>query len=309
MKILKNLFIVLLCSTLCISFIGCGEQETDGSLKIVVTAFPHYDFARQLTSGIDNVEITMLISPGTEVHTYEPTPKDILAINSCDLFIYTGGESEKWAEDIIKEANINVLSFMEICEKVEADRDDHEHEHEHEHEYDEHVWTSPKNAIDICKEICKALCDISPVGRDLFEANFDSYSEKLVTLDKSFEAVMQDKKRDYIVIGDRFPFLHLACAYGFDYHAAFSGCSSATEPSAKTISALSDLVKSEDIPYIFVIEFSNEKIADNIIDGTNTQKLLFHSCHNLSKEEFDGGVTYIDLMTQNCDNLRKAMCE
>lgn len=303
---MKRLFIILLCVVLCVCFIGCNEQEKNGTLSIAVTAFPHYDFARQLTKGADNVEIQMLLSPGAEVHTYEPTPKDILAVNTSDLFIYTGGESEKWASDIIKEADIPVLSLMDICEKLEISHGNNE---EHEHEYDEHVWTSPKNAMEICKRLTAALCEISPENKELFEDNLASYLEKLSAVDNELENISLNKKRDCIVVGDRFPFLHLAHAYGFDYHAAFSGCSSSTEPGAKTISALSDLVKNEDIPYVFVIEFSNGKIADSIIDGTGAKKLLLHSCHNVSKEEFENGVTYIDLMTANAQNLRKALCE
>ena len=306
---MKRLFCLILSIIFVLLLVGCGKtQNSKDGISIVATAFPHYDFARQLTKGAEGVEIKMLISPGSEVHTYEPTPSDILAISSCDLFIYTGGESDTWAKEILKSsenAGMSVVSFMEICSP-----DGHSGvEHDHEHEYDEHVWTLPIMSEAICQQIALELCRIDKENEALYKANLESYLEKLRELDKDFQSVMTDAKRDSIVVADRFPFYHMATHYKLKYHTAFPGCSSSTEPSAATVSSLSQMVKKEDIPYVFTIEFSNGKIAESVTEDTDAKILTLHSCHNVSKEDFEKKITYYDLMRQNAENLRKALCE
>lgn len=307
---MKRLFALFFAVFLIFSLISCDDAkvENDGMLSIVVTAFPHYDFARQLTEGAEGVEIKMLISPGSEVHTYEPTPSDILAISDCDLFIYTGGESDGWAKGIlgsVDNGDMKIISFMDICSV-----DGHEEKaHNHEHEYDEHVWTLPAMSEAICQEIARAICEIDGENEALYNENLEAYLAKLQELDTDFQSVITDAKRDSIVVADRFPFYHMATHYKLKYHTAFPGCSSSTEPSAAVVSSLSQKVKDENIPYVFTIEFSNGKIAKNVTEGTNAEILTLHSCHNVSKEDFDGGITYYDLMKRNAVNLRKALCE
>lgn len=309
---MKRLLALLLCVIFAFSLVGCGGEKPseDGRLSIVVTAFPHYDFARQLTKDVENVEIKMLLSPGSEVHTYEPTPSDIVAVSSCDMFIYTGGESETWANVILDSSeneNMKVVSLMDICG---ADGNATEHQdHDHGHEYDEHVWTLPILSEAICDEITRQLCEIDKDNSDKYKENLGIYTEKLKELDTEFSDISADADRDFIVVADRFPFYHLATHYKLEYYAAFPGCSSSTEPSASVIAQLSDKVKNEKLPYVFTIEFSNQKIAKNVIKGTDAEILTLHSCHNVSKEDFDGGITYYDLMKQNAANLRKALCE
>ena len=309
---MKRLFFVL-AAILCLLLCGCSDIEVDSpSLSVVVTAFPHYDFARQLTKDVENIEIKMLISPGNEIHSYEPSPSDVLALSSCDLFIYTGGESDVWAKGILEQAQnkeMKVVSFMEICAPDGTESHDHEDGHDHREEYDEHVWTLPVMSEAICEEIARRLCEISPENAEKYNANLEEYLGKLGELDREFSGIFQNAKRDYIVVADRFPFYHLATHYKLKYFSAYSGCSSSTEPSAKVIASLAEKVKSDSLPYVFTIEFSNGKIANSIISGTDTATLTLHSCHNVSKEDFEGGVTYYDLMKQNAENLRKALCE
>ena len=310
MKKILSLILLISLFLLC----SCGySAEDDGKLSIVVTAFPHYDFARQITEGIDNIEIKMLISPGNEVHTYDPSPSDILSVTSCDLFIYTGGESDTWAKNILsssKNEKMKIVSFMDICA---PDGKAHDHGHgdsdEHEEEYDEHVWTLPVMSQAICQDIASKLCMIDPENAEKYNANLDGYLENLNELDREFSDIMSNAKRNFVVFGDRFPFYHFATHYKLEYFSAFTGCSSSTEPSAKTIATLSEKVKNEKLPYVFTIEFSNQKIAKNIISGTDAEILTLHSCHNVSREDFENGITYYDLMMQNAANLRKALCE
>lgn len=308
---MKKLSVLLAGIMLLLALIGCGGKKDDGKLTIVVTAFPHYDFARQLTENVDNVEIKMLISPGNEVHTYEPSPSDILAISTCDVFIYTGGESDTWAKKIIESSDnkdMRVISFMDICSADGHHEEEHEG-HDHGHEYDEHVWTLPLFSETICEEITKVLCGIDEKNADRYNENLASYTQKLSRLDKDFADVLANAERDSIIVADRFPFTHFATHYKLKYHAAYSGCSSSTEPSALVVAKLSEKVKNEKIPYVFTVEFSNQKIAKNVIEGTDAKILTLHSCHNVSKEDFENGITYHDLMSQNIANLRKALCE
>lgn len=309
---MKKILALVLAMLSVLAFSGCGTNPADdGKLSIVTTAFPHYDFARQLTKGIDNVEIKMLVSPGSEVHTYDPSPSDILAISECDIFIYTGGESETWVTDIIKSSgnkNMRVISFMDIC-SPDGEHEEKHDEHEHEHVYDEHVWTLPIMSETICGEITKKLCDADSENADRYNENLKEYIMKLNELDAEFSGIFDEAKRNFVVFADRFPFYHLAAHYKLEYFSAFSGCSSSTEPSAVVIAELSSKVKSEKIPYVFTIEFSNKKIAKSVIEGSDAKILTLHSCHNVSKEDFENGITYYDLMMQNAANLRKALCE
>ncbi len=310
---MKRFTLILISALLVLAFVGCGSNKTsdDGKISIVVTAFPHYDFARQITKGVDNVKIKMLISPGSEVHTYEPTPADILAISECDIFIYTGGESDTWAKNILQSVSnerINLISFMDICSPDGFAEDDHDHS-SHVHEYDEHVWTLPLFSETICEEIARKLCDIDIENADNYNKNLAAYLEELSSLDTEFSDIMANARRDCIIVADRFPFTHFADYYKLEYLAAYPGCSSSTEPSAAGLAVLSEKVKNENIPYVFTIEFSNGKIAKSVIEGTNAEILTLHSCHNVTKEEFDSGITYLDLMRKNAANLRKALCE
>lgn len=310
---------LILVATLC----ACGNKEnsvskaqsgSDGKISVVTTIFPPYDFARQI--GGDNVDLTMLLKPGTESHNYDPTPQDIIKIQNCDLFIYVGGESDEWVRDILESNDSKpkkIISLMdcvdtlqeEIVEGMEKDKD--KDNDGHEIEYDEHVWTSPKNAIIISKKISLALTELDKDNAKVYEKNTTEYSKKLSLLDSKFQNIVDNAKRKTIIFGDRFPMRYFADEYGLKYYAAFPGCSSETEPSAATVSFLIDKVKAEKIPVVFSIEFSNGKVADTICEDTRAKKLTFHSCHNVTQEQFDSGVTYIDLMNQNAENIKEAL--
>lgn len=316
----KFRWIGLLLSALCCAVLfGCGDSETvkDERLQIVTTSFPPYDFARQ--TGGENVQVTMLLPPGAESHSYEPTPQDILKIKNCDIFIYTGGESDSWIDDILESIGSDktrVLSMMDYVDPLkeetvegmeEAHDDGDDHSLHNEDEYDEHVWTSPRNAIRIVQAVCKALTELDADNAESYNENTDAYIQKLNELDQTYRNITESGARKYIVFGERFPFRYLADAYGLTYYAAFPGCSEETEPSAATIAFLIRKIQDEQIPVVFYIEFSNQKVADTICSATGAQKLLLHSCHNVTAEEFAAGVTYIDLMQQNAENLKTAL--
>ena len=192
------------------------------------------------------------------------------------------------------------------------DAEDHTHTHDdddadYEIEYDEHIWTSPVNAMKITQVIADTLEEMDPADADTFTANAEDYIGKLKNLDREFREVVTGADLDLIVMADKFPLRYFADTYGLRYRAAFSGCSSDTEPSAKTIAYLIDKVREEQIPAVYYLELSSHRVAEIISEETGAKPLLFHSCHNVTRREFDNGVTYLELMEQNVVNLREGL--
>ena len=328
---------------------GCGmsgqQTEQNGGkeqnkvenekISVVATIFLQYDFVRQIAG--DNVELKMLLKPGEETHSYEPTPQDIIEIQNSDLFIYVGGENDAWVEDILESMPDNgrkTLKLVDCVDTVEEehvegmkeerghdhDEDDAEHEEDeadHEehgqedthsvHEIDEHVWTSPLNAIKIVEQIKEELCEIDPENASDYEENAEAYVAQLKELDQEFQDVVDHSKRKLMIFGDRFPFRYFAEAYGLDYYAAFSGCASDTEPSAATMAFLINKVRDENIKTVLKMELSNENIAKAIAEATNADVKEFYSCHNLTAEQFADGETYLSLMEKNVETLREVL--
>lgn len=320
-NLIKICSVVALCVFLLLGCNNINNAQKDNKLSVVTTIFPQYDFVREIAG--DNVNLSMLLKPGSESHSYEPTPKDIITIQNCDVFIYVGGEAEKWADDIldsIDTKNIKIVSLMECVDIVEeeiVDGMEHEHEddinhedelsHDEEIEYDEHVWTSPKNAIKIANKISEVLSSLDEKNKEKYNKSTKEYITKLEELDSLFKGIINDYSRKTLVFGDRFPFRYFADEYGLDYYAAFPGCSTETEASAATVSFLINKVKDDNIPVVFYIELSNEKMADTICEATGAKKLLLHSCHNITKEDFDKGISYLYLMESNANNLVEAL--
>lgn len=311
----KKIVTVITMALFAYSLTGCQliepENNKNDKISVVTTIFPQYDFVRQIAG--DNADVTMLLSPGSDSHSYEPTPQDIINIQECDLFIYVGGEGDVWVDNILESMSepVNTITLMDCVDTVEEEivegmESDDEEESE-EPELDEHVWTSPKNAIKIVNAISNKICSIDEQNKDLYKQNTDNYIKDLETLDQKFEDIVENSKRKTIVFGDRFPFRYFADAYGLQYFAAFPGCSSDSEPSASTMAFLIDKVNAENIPVIFKIEFSNGKIAKTIAEASNAEILEFHSCHNVTTDELKNDVSYISLMTKNAEVLEKAL--
>lgn len=316
MSIKRILCVMMAVMLITVCFCSCSSTEnTDkksGKLSIVTTIFPPYDFARQVAG--DKAELTMLLKPGTESHNYDPTPQDIIKIQNADVFIYVGGESDKWVEDMLASASKKpkkIIVMMDCVDKLEEEivegMQAEEEEHGDEVEYDEHVWTSPKNAIKISKKICEELKVLDKDNEEFYEKNTNEYSKQLSSLSNDFDNITKNGKRNTMIFGDRFPFKYFADEYHLKYYAAFPGCSSETEPSAATVAFLIDKVKEEKIPVVFTIEFSSGKIADTICESTGAKKLMMHSCHNITQEQFESGITYIELMRNNLSVLKEAL--
>ncbi len=292
---------------------GASAADSDKKVKIVTTIFPPYDFARQIAK--DRAEITMLIKPGSESHTYEPTLSDIAAIQNCDLFIYVGGQTDAWVQKILsgnKNKNRREISLLSVVKTYKEEiregmTAEHHDDDSNKLETDEHVWTSPFNAMEITKVISETLCDKDSKNTAFYTENKDRFLEKLQLLNKDFESAVKSAKRKTLVFADRFPFRYFTEQYGLKYYAALPGCSSDTEPTLNSVQYLLNVVKSEKIPVVLYIEFSKATVADKISSITGAKKRQFHSCHNVSPEDFSDGVTYIDLMRQNLAVLKEAL--
>jgi len=308
LKLIVGLLFIVLIS-------GC-EKNQKNEYSIVSTIFPGYDVSRAITNNSD-FSIEMLLKPGSEIHDFEPTPQDIIKIKNSSIFIYVGGESDEWVEKVlveIDESKTKVIKLIdlvdtydeEIVEGMEADEDDIESTNE-ETEIDEHVWTTPVNVIKIVSALKNEIIKIDAENKELYEKNASNYIRELEALDQEIKEVVTNAKRHELIFGDRFPFRYFTELYGLTYYAAFPGCSEASEASAKTIAFLIDKVKRDNIPVVFHIELSSGKIADAISKETKAKVLELHSAHNISKNDFDAGLTYVDLMKKNIEALREAL--
>ena len=307
-KILAAAAALVLGASLC----GCSadEKPQGGKLTVITTIFPAYDFARQVFG--DSADVKMLLKPGQESHSYDPSAKDIVEISSCDLFIYNGGESDQWVESVLKSAPdvstfrmTDAVSLLE--EEVTEGMQEHDHEEElgdhDEEEYDEHVWTSPANSAKIVRALGNAAAEQFPELSEQLAANAGDYAGKIDELDGKFAELLDGEER-YFIFGDRFPLLYFFRRYGLNYYAAFPGCGSETEPSARTMTFLLDKLKQEDaVPAVFCIELSSRRLADVLAEDSGLQTVEFHTCQNISQDDFNSGATYLTLMQRNYNAL------
>ncbi len=317
---------------------GCGQavaevgRKDSGKPKVVTTLFPYYDFARAVAG--DDIDLELIIPAGMDSHSFEPTPSDIRKIEQADIMIANGGHMEHWVEQVVdslENENLQVVYMMDRVdvvteEVVEGMEHNHLHSHvhadgkectgEHDHEdeshyeieYDEHIWTSPVNAMEITEVIAETLTAAEPEHADIYKERKDAYIKELEAIDRKFREVRAEAVHDMIIMGDKFPLRYFADEYDLRYRAAFSGCSSDTEPSAKTIAYLIDKMNEEQLPVVYYLELSSHRVSEIIGEETGATPLLFHSCHNVTRRQFEEGVTYLQLMEQNVINLREGIC-
>ncbi len=333
MKRIASFFLAL---ALAFSITACtapAEKADGGKLQIVTTLFPYYDFARAIAQ--DRADVTLLLSPGREAHSFEPTPLDAVTISEADVFLYNGGEGEYWVESMLDAAGEHIAVASRMMDYVDAlneeyvegmqgaDGHDHDHEHgshddhDHDHEedehdsdeieYDEHIWTSPKNAVVLCRAVCDAICKADPANEDFYRTNCDDYCAQLEALDARFSALCESAPRRLLIFADRFPMLYFCREYGLDYRAAFHGCSGDTEPSLATIKFLIDKVEDENIPVVYTIDFGTKKVAAVVSECTGAAIETLYSMQTVSRADFDAGETYLTLMERNFEALRKGL--
>lgn len=300
-----------------------GTTEDSGKkLKIVTTIFPEYDWTRAVLGDREaDVDLTMLLDNGTDLHSFQPAVKDIMKVSSCDLLIYVGGESDQWIEDALESAqnkDMKTINLMEVLgdtikeeETVEGMQEsDHGHEDEDEKEYDEHVWISLRNASVICGIIAETLEEMDPENKDVYASNAATYQEKLSDLDTEYQNTVDSAKQNTLLFADRFAFRYLVDDYGLNYYAAFYGCSAESEASFKTVTFLADKLDELGLKTVLTIEKSDDRIAQTVIENTETkdQKILeLNSMQSITSDEIADGVTYLSVMEDNLNVLKEAL--
>ncbi len=294
-----------------------------GKKSIVCTTFPEYDWIVNILGPSSSVfTVTRLQNNGTDLHSYQPSVKDIAKVSKADLFVYVGGESDKWIDKVVKEAvnknqiTVNMMTALgdkvreeELVEGMQGE-EEQEDEGEEETEYDEHVWLSIENAIALSNILCEKLCVIDRANEYLYKNNLALYTKKLSALNSEYIEVCKASKKDTVLFGDRYPFRYLTDDYGIKYYAAFVGCSAESEASFETIAFLAGKVDSLDLNTVLTIEKSNKKIAQTIVKNTkkkDVQILEMDSLQSVTEKEIKEGRTYYSAMKKNLEVLKKAL--
>ncbi len=332
MKVKKIIYIILAIAIIVgiaiAIVIGKNNKKSDAKYKVVASNFASYDFLRAIIGDNEDVELTFLIGPGKDAHSYDPTASDLISIQDADLFVYVGGEMEKWSDKVIDSLDtegkdiICIADFVDTIEEKEVDgaeeheheeehhEDDEEHEHEHEHEegaFDEHIWTSPENAIKMVQALEKEMEKIDSENAENYKKNAEAYIAQIKDVDKKIQEIVDSKVRDRLVFADKMPMQYFIDYYDLKVSAAFDGCSTETEPSAQTIAYLKNKVKEEKIPVVLYIELNPGTVAKTIADETGTTSMQIQTLHNVSLDDFNAGETWVSLMTRNIDVLKKAL--
>lgn len=303
-----------------ISAICNGNKKNNGKIKVVTTLFPQYDFVKQV--GGDKVDVTLLLPPGAESHTYEPTPKDMANINNCSLFVYTGKEMEPWAEQTIAglKNNINVLDLSTTVDLINPEEFEHEHEgeeheheeedheeHEHHHSYDPHIWLNPKYAVKMVESIRDELCKIDPENKEYYTKNAEDYIKQIQDLDNEFEQTVQRSETKKIAFAGAFAYAYFIERYDLDFISAYDSCGETVEPSTTQIKEVIDYINENHLPVVFYKEYTNGNVARTVSESTGAQMLVFNTVHNVSKDEIKNGASYVSIMRQNLENLKIAL--
>ncbi len=305
-------------------FTGCGSTDAEsknGKLNIVCTNFSEYDWTKNIIGDTDSANITYLLESGIDIHNYQPSVDDMVTISNCDMFIYVGGESESWVDDALKNSinkDMKVIKLFDSVQeslKKEEITDEMEHENEHSHvedepEYDEHVWLSVRNAQTICSSICDDLCGLDPANADKYKANLAEYDLRLKELDESFCDMVESASTKTVLFGDRFPFRYFVEDYGLDYFAAFAGCSAESEASFETIAKLANKLDTLQLDTVFTIDNSDDSLAKSIINNSKSRTASvekLNSLQSVTKKDISAGASYISIMQDNLDTLKKVL--
>lgn len=329
MKIKKIIFLVLAIVIVIGICVGIGfsgnNQKNNAKYKVVVSNFASYDFLRAIIGNNSDVELTFLIGPGKDAHSYDPTARDLIKIQDSDLFVYVGGEMENWADKVINSLDttgteiICIADFVDTMEEKEVDgAEEHEHDHEdeeeeedeHDHEegaFDEHIWTSPENAIKMVNALEEAMEKVDNENSNKYKENADKYIAQIKDVDSKIQNIVDNKVRDRLIFADKMPMQYFIDYYDLKVSAAFDGCSTEVDPSAKTIAYLQNKVKEEKIPVVLYIELNPGTVAQIIANETGTKALQIQTLHNVSLDDFENGETWVSLMTRNIDVLKEAL--
>ncbi len=321
--VFKKISVIILCIVVLLSTVSCSDNNGEkDKISIVCTAFSQYDFVKQIVGEKEDLfDITYLFENGADVHSFE---NDVgfnvkIKIMNSDVFIYNGGESDSWVNNVLNDKGMNkdcktislleIVGFDSLIESNLSEAHNHEHSEECADKYDEHVWLSLKNADKICKRICELISSFDLENKKHYEDNSEKYCNKILTLHNEAIEFFSEFQNPFVVVADRFPFSYLFSDYGIEYSAAFSGCSSEVTATYENIIKLCRDVENRQLIYIIVLEKSNSNISSSVI-STSKQKvevLTVNSLQAISKNEIENGLTYLDVMNQNIEVLKKAV--
>lgn len=326
------LFIVV--AVIMMNLLACdNEKQDDSKITIMTTLFPQYDFAKQIVG--DKCEVKLLLPPGIDSHSYEPTPKDIIDINNAEMIIYTGDDMEAWVATILEAIDneeLNVVDVSEGIELLETGAADHEHSHDHDHEavteekheheeddhkvdlehghvhgIDPHFFTSPKNAVIMMNTILEQIVKLDPENEDFYRKNAEAYIEKINEVDEKIHHIVEESENKTLYFGGKFAMLYFVNEYHLSFVSPFDSCSHESEANPKSIVEIIECMDEHGANTVFYEELVDPKVAKMIAEEIDGNILLLHSCHNVSKEDMQKGVTYVDLMNQNAENLMKGL--
>lgn len=327
----KKIFLIILLLVIVFCFVilifkSKNKEEVNDKIKVVSSNFASYDFLRAIIGDNKNVELTFLMGPGKDSHSYEPSANDLIKIQNSDLFVYVGGGMEKWSDKVLDSLNTDkkeIICIADFVDKIEekdvdgAEEDEHHEEHEedeehenHEHEegaFDEHIWTSPANSIKMVNALEEAMEKIDNKNSAKYKENADKYITEIEEIDNKIQDIVDNKVRERLVFADKMPMQYFIDYYNLKVSAAFNGCSTETEPSAKTIAYLQNKVKEENIPVVLYIELNPGKVANTIANETGAVAMQIQALHNVSLDDFNNGETWVSLMNRNLDVLKKAL--
>ena len=325
MKLKKVILVIILIAIILVGIIAgvvlgkknkTSNNNNTEKIKVTASNFASYDFLRAIIGDNDNIELTFLLGPGKDAHSYDPTAQDLITIQNSDLFIYIGGEMEKWADRVLPTldtSNTKVICVADDIKTIDEQEIDgaepEEEEDEEEGAFDEHIWTSPDNAITMVNTLEKSMEEIDSSNSSKYKQNAENYIAKIKNVDKQIQEIVDNKKRDRLVFGDKMPMQYFINYYKLQVSAAFSGCSTETEPSSKTIAYLVNKAKEEKTPVILYIELNNGKVANTIANevGDGCKAMQIQTLHNVSKTDFDNEETWVSLMERNLDVLKAAL--
>lgn len=323
----KLIGIIIIISLLSGTLASCEPAEkSDEKVSVVTTVFAEYDWVNQILGETgENAEVTLLLDNGADLHNFQPTADDIITVATCDIFIYVGGESDAWVDDVLAQSQnkdmtvINLFDVLKDSLKDEETVDGLEHDGNEEHcdeengecaEKDEHVWLSLKNAIIACKAIGEALCKVDSEHAENYTENVEIYCEKLKALDAEYKSAVDASSLKTLLFADRFPFRYMTDDYGIEYYAAFSDCSAESDASFETVAFLAGKIDEFGLSSVITLKGSDADIAKTVIETSskkNTEILVLDSMQTTTSKDAENGTTYLSVMENNLEVLKNAL--
>lgn len=302
MKRIISLFITL-GSLLILS--SCNNSIDNGKLTVVTTIFPIYDIVKSITD--DTVNIDLMISPGQDIHSYDPSTDDIITVKKSDLFIYIGDNMETWVPDLTKNQPDMFVLELTKDERIKLSSLEHHEHHEHNHNVDMHIWTNPYYVLIMVELITNALIEVNPSYQEIYKSNALEYTQEVNKIIDDINEIVDNKKRDTLYFGAPFAFYYFTTAFGLEHKTVYDTCSIEVEPTIDKILSINKEIIEKNIPVVYTKELLNDNIARKLIEGSNAKLMILHSGHNVSSSDFEKGITFLEIWQNNIEALKEGL--